>query len=91
MLCRFCQRMLHIIVEAKTVTQILFLSVLDHVQSVVNIVNSLLSQINLLRRLSGGVRNEMMLTPHLVLFASSPSEMMLFRFFASKDTLCERM
>ena len=67
MLCRFCQRMLHIIVEAKTVTQILFLSVLDHVQSVVNIINPFLCQIDLHRRLSGGVRNEMMLTPHLVL------------------------
>ena len=67
MLRCFRQRMLNIIIETKAVPKILFLSILNHVQSVVNIVNSLLSQINLLRCLSGGVGNEMMLTPHLVL------------------------
>ena len=60
MLRRFRQRMLHIVFKSKTVTQILFLSVLDHVQSVVNIINPFLCQIDLIRRLSGGVRNEMM-------------------------------
>ena len=57
----------NIIIETKAVPEILFLSVLDHVQSVVNIINPFLCQIDLLRRLSGGVGNEMMLAPHLVL------------------------
>ena len=67
MLRRFRQRMPNIIIETKAVPEILFLSVLDHVQSVVNIINPFLCQIDLLRRLSGGVGNEMMLAPHLVL------------------------
>ena len=67
MLCCFRQWMLHIIVEAKTATQILFLSVLDHVQSVVNIINPFLCQIDLFRRLPSGISNKIMLAPHLVL------------------------
>ena len=67
MLCRFRQWMLHIIVETETIAEILFLSVLDHVQGMMDIIDPLLCQINLLRRLSGGVGNEMMLAPHLVL------------------------
>ena len=75
MLRRFRQRVFDVIIKAITVSQILFVSVLDHVQRMMDIVELFLRQIDLLRRLSGGVRNEMM----------------LFRFFASKDTLCERM
>lgn len=67
MLCRFRQRVLNVIIKAITVSQILFVSVLDHVQRMMDIVELFLRQIDLLRRLSGGVRNEMMLAPHLVL------------------------
>ena len=74
MLRRFRQRVFDVIIKAITVSQILFVSVLDHVQRMMDIVELFLRQIDLLRRLSGGVRNEMM----------------LLRFFASKDTFCER-
>ena len=44
MLCRFRQRVLNVIIKAITVSQILFVSVLDHVQRMMDIVELFLRQ-----------------------------------------------
>lgn len=66
MLRCFCQRVFDAIIKAITVSQILFVSFLDHVQGVVDIINPFLCQINLLRCLLGGIDNEIMLALHLI-------------------------
>lgn len=65
---RFRQRMLGIVIKAKTVAEILLFSIRNHVQSVVDIIDPLLCQIDLFRRLLGGISNEIMLAPYLVLY-----------------------
>ena len=60
------QRMLRIIIEAEAITEIPFLSGFDHFKRTVDIVVTLLCQINLLRCLLGGIGNEIMLTLHLI-------------------------
>lgn len=42
MLRCFCQRVFDVIIKAITVSQILFVSVLDHLQGVVDIINPFL-------------------------------------------------
>ena len=67
MLCRFRQWMLHIIVETETIAEILFLSVPDHVQGMMDIIDLLLCQTDLFRCLSSGISNKIMPAPNLVL------------------------
>ena len=60
------QRMLRIIIEAEAITQILFLSVLDHIKSMVEIIVPFLCQIYLFRSLKSGVCIKTVLAPNLV-------------------------
>ena len=60
------QRMLRIIIEAKAITQILFLSVLDHIKSMVEIIVPFLCQIYLFRSLESGACNKTVLALNLI-------------------------
>lgn len=60
------QRMLRIIIEAEAITQILFLSVLDHIKSMVEIIVPFLCQIYLFRSLESGVCNKIVFAPNFV-------------------------
>lgn len=68
-----------------------FLPGFDHFKRTVDIVVTLLRQINLLRCLLGGIGNEIMLALHLVFCKLVQRNNIVLRFFASKDTFCERM
>ena len=66
MLRCFCQRVFNVIIKAITVSQVLFVSVLDHVQCVVDIINPFLCQIDSFRRLACGVCNKIVFAPNLI-------------------------
>ncbi len=66
MLRCFCQRVFDVIIKAITVSQILFVSFLDHVQGMVDIINPFLCQIDLFRSLACGVCNKIVFAPNFV-------------------------
>ena len=83
------QRMLRFIIEAEAITQILLLSVLDHIKSMVEIIVPFLCQIYLFRSLESGVCNKTLLAPNFV-FRKLIQRNNAVQVFASKGTFCER-
>ena len=67
MLRRFRQRVFDVIIKSEPIAQILLIALFDHIQCVMEIVQSFLCQINLLRCLCRGIGNEGVSALYLIL------------------------